>query len=279
MSTPYQRRRERRSDNSSKSKKLEALPIANKKQILGFFLMLFSVLVIFSIVSYSDIDQSKLESFNVKELLTKESQAAAMDTSNWLGMTGVYISSFLIRNTFGYFSAIVPVIFIAAGFYMMRKKKLMDMMQFTVYSLVLMILFSSMAGMLKTSLGDRIPYNLSGRSGAYFSSVVNAMLGTVGGYLLVAGLMLVFGFLIADRDIVKSLARLKMFFVSLREKYKSEIEEIENKKAPPVLPEGEEKKAPSVSPEGGEEALEEYEIKDTNINRPAEEPIVKVEKA
>ncbi len=285
-STTYQRRRERHTAISSdRTKRDEGLPIVNKKQILGFFLMLLSILVILSMVSYSDIDQSKLESFNVRDLLTKESQTAAFDTYNWLGMTGVYISSFFIRNTFGYFSMAIPLLLVIAGFYMMRKKRLLDMMQFSVYTLLLMILAASFSGMLKMGLGQRIPYTLSGRSGDYFSSVLNAMLGTVGTYFMISGLILVFGFLMADRNIVKSFARIKLFFVSLREKYRDSVKEIEENKV-----------QKSKSPKVGEFAAadgagvrdsslplrmtqeaEEYEIKDTNINRPEDELTVPVE--
>jgi hypothetical protein len=64
------RRRERPSGSSRKFE--EGLPIANKKQILGFFLVVFSLLVILSIVSYSDTDQSRVESFNVTDIFKKE---------------------------------------------------------------------------------------------------------------------------------------------------------------------------------------------------------------
>jgi S-DNA-T family DNA segregation ATPase FtsK/SpoIIIE len=275
-STTYQRRRERLSATSSERKKFdEGLPVANKKQILGFFLILFSLLVTLSIVSYSDIDQSKIESFSLRQLLTKESQTAAFDTSNWLGMTGVYISSFLIRNAFGYFSILIPFLLLAAGFLMIRKRHLTDMLQFSVYMLLLMILFSSLSGKLRLSMGDKIPFTLSGRTGDYFSSVLNTMLGSVGTYLLLSGLILVFGFLVADRDIVKSFARTKLFFVALRNKYRDSIAEIEEKKKIKRLSRGagfrEAQKDSEIEPEAAGSG---HEIKDTKINRHKEELII-----
>ena len=145
-------------------------------------------------------------------------------------MIGVYISSFLIRNSFGYFAIVIPLLLLAAGFLMIRKKYLTDMLQFSVYALLLMILFSSLSGMLRFSIGERIPHSLSGRSGDYFSSVLSTMLGTLGTYFLLLGLILVFGFLIADRDIIKSFAKMKLFFVSLRDRYRDSLKEIEEKK-------------------------------------------------
>ena len=100
------KRRERRSDKpadtkSSSRKYEEGLPLVNKKQILGFFLFLFGFLIILSIISYSDIDQSKLEGFNVKEIFKKENQSSNFNTANWLGIVGVVISGILVRGGFG----------------------------------------------------------------------------------------------------------------------------------------------------------------------------------
>src|SRR5258706_16092334 len=97
------KRRERRSEQpagtkSSSRKYEEGLPLVNKKQILGFFLFLFGFLIILSIVSYSDFDQSKLEGFIVKEIFKKENHSSNLNTSNSLGIVGVGISGILARG-------------------------------------------------------------------------------------------------------------------------------------------------------------------------------------
>lgn len=265
----YHRRRARQNNTNGepRSRKLdEGIPIVNKKQILGFFLMLSSLLVMLSIISYSDVDQSRLEAFNLKSIFTKESQTASYDTANWLGMTGAYISDFFVRSGFGYFSLAIPLLFSLAGIYLMRRKPLSDMLQFSVYVLGLMILLSSFGGSLWHSFGEKFPYTLAGRSGHYFSSLLTAFLGSVGSYILLSLFILVFAFLLADRDIIKSLARLKMFFVSQREKYRRTFAEIEGKSK---SRKAEKPKDKPVRVE--EKETEEYEIKDTNINRPEEE--------
>jgi len=104
-------RRKDRSRGSSR-KFEEGLPIANKKQILGFFLVLFSLLVVLSIVSYSDADQSRLESLNILDIFKKENQTANDQTSNWLGIVGVLISDFFVRDAFGYFSLVIPFLIV-----------------------------------------------------------------------------------------------------------------------------------------------------------------------
>jgi S-DNA-T family DNA segregation ATPase FtsK/SpoIIIE len=275
-----QRKRERSSGSSRKFE--EGLPIANKKQILGFFLVLFSLLIILSIVSYSDADQSRLESFSLTDIFKKENQTANYQTSNWLGIVGVLISDFFVRDAFGYFSLVIPFLIVIFGIFLMRKKPLIETLQLSVHMLVLMLLVSSLFGVMKLTLGnDKISYALVGRSGDYFSSILFYMLGSFGSYLLLILLIIVFGFFMLDRDIVKSLARLKVMFQNMREKFSTSMEEMKEKKEAEKTEanrrklEREEKiKALKFK----EKIEEEPVIKDTKINRPAADQIVKEEK-
>lgn len=271
------RRRERSSGSpgSSSRKYEEGLPITNKKQILGFFLALFGVLIIMSIISYSSIDQSRFESFNLTDVLKKENQSQNFSTSNWLGITGVLISGFFIENAFGYFSLIIPILLILYGVLLVRKKMLSSVMQLSVYGLILMIVFSALFGMFRTTLGaGNISYALVGRSGEYLSSILNLLTGSLGAYIILFMLSVIFIFLLIDRNIVKSFARLKMILDSLRERFRNYLQEMKERRA-------EEKKRiesgvydnedKPVKPKK-EKALPESEdiplIKDTKINRP-----------
>jgi DNA segregation ATPase FtsK/SpoIIIE, S-DNA-T family len=275
------RREKPLSSPRSSGKFEEGLPIVNKKQILGFFLVLFSLLIILSIVSYSPADQSRLESFNIRDIVRKENQAANYTTSNWLGIAGVIVSDFFVRGAFGYFSVVIPGIFLLFGILLLRKKLLSEILQFSVYLLLLMILISSLFGMLKITLGSgRISYSLYGTSGEYFSSVLYYMIGAIGTYLILFGLTVLFGFLMLDRDIVKSFARLKLIYESIKEKFRRSMEEMKEKREAQKLHEAERPKREIVSKEKGKEAVlaQEPLIKDTKINRPPENAIVEEEK-
>jgi S-DNA-T family DNA segregation ATPase FtsK/SpoIIIE len=274
-----QRRRERSSGSSKKFE--EGLPIANKKQILGFFLVIFSLLIILSVVSYSNADQSRLESFNISDVFKKENQTANYQTSNWLGIVGVVISNFMVHDAFGYFSLALPLLLFVFGVYFMGKKRLLDVLQFSVYLLVLMMLLSSLFGVMKITLGnDKISYALVGRSGDYFSSILYYMLGSFGSYLLLFILLIVFGFLLVDRDLMKSLARLKVMFESMREKFAASREEMKQKREAQKIEisrrksEAAEQKARLKRAEIKEEPV----IKDTKIIRPEAERAVIEEK-
>jgi S-DNA-T family DNA segregation ATPase FtsK/SpoIIIE len=274
-----QRKRERSSGSSRKFE--EGLPIANKKQILGFFLVLFSMLIILSIVSYSDADQSRLESFSLTDIFKKENQTANYQTSNWLGIVGVLISDFFVRDAFGYFSLVIPFLIVIFGIFLMRKKPLLETLQLSVHMLVLMLLVSSLFGVMKITLGnDKISYALVGRSGDYFSSILYFMLGSFGSYLLLIFLIIVFGFFMLDRDIVKSLARLKVMFQNMREKFSASMEEMKEKREAEKTEANRRKleREEKIKELKAKEKAEGPVIKDTKINRPDADQIVKEEK-
>jgi S-DNA-T family DNA segregation ATPase FtsK/SpoIIIE len=274
------KRRERPSGSSSSSRKYEeGLPISNKKQILGFFLALFSILIILSLISYSIADQSRLESFRFIDVLKKENQAGSYFTSNWLGITGVIISGFLIENAFGYFSLIIPILLLIYGYQLLRKKLISEVLQLSVYALMLMIILSALFGMFRTTIGaDNISYALVGRSGEYLSSILYYVTGSLGSYVILFGLTAGFIFLLIDRDIVKSFARFKLMMHSLREKMKATFEEMKERREEEKerIKAGikEEKPVKLKREKTPLEEEKEHVIKDTNINRPVENTLI-----
>jgi DNA segregation ATPase FtsK/SpoIIIE, S-DNA-T family len=285
-------RRENTEKNSGRSSRKfeEGLPISNKKQILGFFLILFSVLVLLSIISYSPQDESRLESISVTELFKKENQTANFNTANWLGIIGVVISGFFVGAGFGYFSVIIPLILILFGVQMMRKQNLMSLMQLSVYLILLMIFTASLFGMFRTTLGvDKMPYAFVGTSGEYFASVFYLLLGTLGSYILLFALVIIFAYLLIDRDIARSFARLKMMFESMREKFRASMEEMKQKKEEDELRdlkrEEIKKEREKIVRSRGKKIIEDHAndaaepvIKDTKINRPVDNEMITQEK-
>ncbi len=283
------------SKTSGSSRKFEeGLPISNKKQILGFFLILFSLLIVLSIISYSAGDESRLDSLTISDIFKKQNQAENFNTSNWLGIIGVVISGFFVRGTFGYFSLIMPAILILFGIQMMRRRSIMDLLQMSVYMILLMIFTSSLFGMFRTSLGvDKIAYTLVGTSGEYFSSIFYLMLGTLGSYILLFGLVIIIGFMLIDRDIAKSFARLKLLFESFRDKFRTSVEEMKERREEAIQKREEEELLESkrtaiqkerdkiLKTKSGEKSgdgEEEHVIKDTKINRPVENEMIPEDK-
>lgn len=251
---------------------------------------MFSLLIVLSIVSYSAADETRLDSLNISEIFKKENQSANYTTSNWLGIIGVIISGIFVRGAFGYFSLVIPALLIIYGVWMMRKRSLFTLMQLSVYMLFLMIFSSALFGSFRTTLGvDKIPYTLVGSSGEYFSSVFNLLLGSLGSYILLFALVAVFAFLLIDRDIARSFARLKMIFESFRDKFRSSMEEMKERKEQELAQKEEEaelrskrdmlrserekiSRSKKMITDGPVD--EEHVIKDTKINRPVENELV-----
>jgi len=289
----------KKENTSSSSKKYdEGLPFSNKKQILGFFFALLGILSILSIVSYSSIDQSLLEKIKASksffdilgDIFKKENLAVNYNTSNWLGIIGVIISGFFVESAFGYFSLIFPALVSIAGIQLMRKKRIMDLMQLSVYLILFMMSLSTVFGMMKITLGSgKIPISLVGISGEYFSSIFYLLLGGFGSYLILFGVLVILGFLIFDMDIAKSFARLKMFWDNMREKFSGQVEDMKERKEEKKLRESGriaiqhereliEKLRLSKQKPIDTVVIDDEAIKDTKINRPAGNELVVEEK-
>jgi S-DNA-T family DNA segregation ATPase FtsK/SpoIIIE len=280
----------RSSSGSKNSRKFEdGLPISNKKQILGFFLILLSILIILSIVSYSSNDESRLESISISEIFKKENQTANYNTSNWLGIVGVIIAGFFVKAGFGYFSVVLPFLLMLLGIYLMLKKSLAKPVQLSIYLILLMIFVSAFFGVLRISLGvDKIPHTLVGTSGEYFASVFYYMLGLLGSYIVLLGLIFALGFLMIDRDMAKSLARLRLMYESVRDRFRTSMEEMKQKREEERQLREEEKLRESkrdaiqrerekiLQTKSGKITVadEEHTIKDTKINRPIENELI-----
>lgn len=262
--------KKRKTSFSSENKRKfeDGLPLSVKKQILGFFLIFSGILLSLSIISYSPEDQSIYESSSWYEIFTNEKKTRSVHTENLLGIAGVKISGFLVERTFGYFSITLPIILMLIGIYLIRKRNILDLIAPVSYLLVLMILFATFISKLRMSFGeDIISQTYGGISGEYFATVFSLLLGSFGSYALLILLIALFIFLMIDRDIIKSLARLKVWFESIKQKFRVSAEELRQR--------NEQEKALVLERRGTintrkrkSEIKEEPEIKEAHINRP-----------
>ena len=82
-----------------------------KKRIIGIFLILFSVFLFLSILSYSRKDEFLLDS----------SIFSAVGTHNLLGIIGAHLSYFFIKSLIGYFSVVFPAVMFMWGISYFKK--------------------------------------------------------------------------------------------------------------------------------------------------------------
>ena len=198
-----------------------------KKQLIGFLIFTFGLLLGLAIVSYSEKDQSTLERLSMIDIFRKEAYSSVYVTYNWLGIAGAYLSNFFINSFFGYFSIIISVILFAFGISLIRKKPLGRTIQFSIYSILIMICLASSFGLLKIFAGkENISTKLCGTTGDFFASVFYHTFGSVGASIFFVIALIIFSLLLLDGNLIKTLARFKLFIEKIKESFHREKEEL-----------------------------------------------------
>ena len=249
------------------------IPYQFKKQLIGLLLILFGILTLFSIISYSDTDQTIVK--NVKWLQFFKSDTYKQDVHNWLGIAGAVLSDFLIKGAFGYFSLIISIILIVIGYTVLRNKSFYRPVNFSLYALLLMLLGASYAGLLSLFFGRNvISPNLSGTVGDFMANLLYHLIGGVGSsVILILGIIICLIFLF-DSNIVKTFHRISTLWEKIKERLHKEKEIIEHKENEKVkenselkeLLEKERQKIREIKYSDDKKVKE--LIKETEINRP-----------
>ncbi len=207
------KRKIRTNKNGNGEKKSAA---GKQKKILGILLILFSVLTLLSILSYSRFDQANLnykfsDLFKVFGSNTKFIQKAD-STHNLLGIFGAYVSNFFINSTLGIFSSVFPLMFLYWGvsfFYKISFKRLINVSNFL---LITGLIFAAFFGVLRTHYKVLTGlYEISGSIGDYLGETLSRLLGGIGSiiFLIAAGTIL----LVVAFDV--KLEKIFLFFKNL----------------------------------------------------------------
>jgi len=205
------------------------LSIEKKKKILGIFIILFSILVLLSIISYSLSDRANLN-YNFSDLFKvfnpdpafKEKLAS---THNWLGVFGAYISDIFINSTLGLFSAVFPVIFLMWGLRFFLKINFRTLIHSTNFLLVIGILISSFFGVLRAeNYAFSEYYETSGNIGYYLGEVLSRLLGGAGSLIFLIAAIIIVLIIAFDIKIEKIFRFIKNVFASSAAKIKDEVE-------------------------------------------------------
>jgi S-DNA-T family DNA segregation ATPase FtsK/SpoIIIE len=187
-----------------------AISSEKKKKIIGILLILFSVILLLSIISYSRFDKADLN-YKFSDMFrvfgsNSDFIHKADTTHNWLGIFGAYISDFFINSTLGVFSSVFPLIFFLWGISFIHKINFRRLINYTNFLLITGIILSTFFGVLlnhyKVLTGV---YELSGSIGDYLGEASSRLLGGVGSiiFLITAGtILLIFAFDIKIENIV-----------------------------------------------------------------------------
>jgi S-DNA-T family DNA segregation ATPase FtsK/SpoIIIE len=195
--------------SSSEDEGFFSLTNEKKKRIIGILLLVFSVFLFFSIISFSRYDEALLGSF-FSDLVNGKT----INPANWLGVVGAHFSNFLVKHTLGYFSVAFPIIFFFWGVAFFKKIKFRTIIYTSNFILLAAIILASLFGMLKNILdADNLFANLSGSVGDYFGEVLKRLFGGIGGVIFLTTSFLLLLIIAFNVKIESLFAFIKNLFV------------------------------------------------------------------
>ncbi len=192
----------------------EPVLVKNKKKLLGLFLIIFSIFLLLSLLSYSRYDQSVLN-YKFSDLFRVfNPEANFRGTNNLVGITGAYLADFFINNTLGIFSAIFPVIIFVWGFSYFKRISFKTMIRSFNFLLIAGLILSTFFGVLRARFDlFSNTYEISGAIGDFLGEGTGRLLGGAGSIIFLFAAFLVLIVLAFNIDLEKVTAFLKEFIL------------------------------------------------------------------
>jgi S-DNA-T family DNA segregation ATPase FtsK/SpoIIIE len=194
--------------NNSSSKNYFVFSSDKKKKIIGVFLIVFSLFILLSIISYSRYDQAVLNYrwSDLFKILSNNQEAVqrANNTHNMLGPFGAYISDFFVNSTFGVFSTVFPIMFLLWGFSIFRKINFRILIHTSNFLIIIGLLLSSVFGVFREHFNTFVKApELSGAVGDYLGMAVSRLLGGIGALIFLTASIVVLLIIAFDLKIEK----------------------------------------------------------------------------
>ncbi|MCF6268221.1 MAG: DNA translocase FtsK 4TM domain-containing protein [Melioribacteraceae bacterium] len=189
----------KRKTNSKKSIKKDSdftVSTERKKKLIGVFLIIFALLSLLSILSYSRYDVSNLF-FGFTDLFKifssdPEFVNRASSVHNWLGIFGAYLSDFFINSTIGYFSIVFPVVLFIWGLTILKNDSFKLSLHISNFLLAFAVILSTFFGMLRVELNLFHDYlEISGNIGDFFGGGIGRLLGGLGSIIVLISILIV----------------------------------------------------------------------------------------
>ncbi len=193
----------------------EPVLVKNKKKLLGLFLIVFSVFLLLSLLSYSRYDQAVLNYKFSDFFRIFNPEADFRGTNNLVGIIGAYLADFFINNTLGIFSAIFPVIIFVWGFSYFKRISFKQMISSFNFLIIAGLILSAFFGVLRARF-NLFPntYEISGSIGDYLGKGIGRLLGGAGSTIFLFAAFLVLIILAFNIDLEKVTAFLKAFILN-----------------------------------------------------------------
>jgi DNA segregation ATPase FtsK/SpoIIIE, S-DNA-T family len=195
---------------SSSNKNYFIFTTDNKKQILGLFLLIISVILFLSVITFDRRDEANLTTL-VSDFF--KSFDTKIDIQNWLGVTGAHFSKFLVKATFGYFSITIPIVLFLWGVSFFKKIDFKFRLHVSNFLLISSIIIAAFFGVLHENYGLFLSsYELSGFIGDHLGKFLSGLVGGIGSILILTGSFITLLIFALDIDIKSILKFFKEVF-------------------------------------------------------------------
>lgn len=230
--------------NSNGNKKSEKITFSKekKKKILGLFLIVFSLFLTISILSYSSKDEDNLTNIfsdikkDIQISLEKKSKSPdylekRYEIENWMGSAGAHISRFFVKYSIGYFSLSFPAIILLLSSLLFKPDEKRKIYAYSNLILLISVFFAAFFGVLNSQFEiSEYTSSLSGRIGDFIGVFLDKTFGAIGSILLIIFLgttLLVYAFdFKVDVYLKKLYAFLKSFLLATYNKILKSKEEV-----------------------------------------------------
>lgn len=171
-----------KSTKDSSDKSYFTFTSKNKRQILGLFLVVFAIVLFFSIITFDRFDEANLTDLPADFIKSFDER---IDIQNWLGVTGAHIAKFFVKATFGYFSITIPAVLFLWGISFFKTIDFKFRLHLSNLLLISTLIIASFFGVLRFNydlFGST--YELSGFIGDYIGKFLSGLIGGIGSILL-----------------------------------------------------------------------------------------------
>ena len=167
---------------SSSNKNYFTFTSNNKKQILGLFLIIISIILFLSVITFDRRDEANLTAF-FKDFFSAFDNK--VDIQNWLGVSGAHFAKFFVKATFGYFSITIPVVLFLWGISFFKTIDFKFRLHVSNFLLLSTIIVAAFFGVLRFNFGILTgTYELSGFIGDHLGNFLSGLIGGIGSILV-----------------------------------------------------------------------------------------------
>ncbi len=188
-------------------KKEKGISPERKIEILGVILILIGLISVLAVLSNRESDYQLVTSLSFFDLFKAEHTA---QIHNWLGVFGSVLSHHLVYSYLGYPVLIQSLMLFVWGWVMLRHHGLSKPTYFTVYALVFNLILSTLFGFTAILTDSSVADNAwSGVIGIFLASMTHAILGGIGGMLVLISALFITLVLVIDLDLKATSQRLQ----------------------------------------------------------------------